>query len=672
MNAIRSYARMIKGKAAMQMTVSHEFLADPAAWRARVTPLIVAAGGRRSDLQRQAARSFDETYTKEEETRSYIRLNQTRYISWAMFWERMSEDQARQRFLDKLEEQQSENEDSDGEPTVWIKDNCTQAKTSGSRKVKQQDVGASADGSAPKRRQFGGGSRDGMGDDDDMTEGDAADDKKDLPKLDGKRKMDHTSDLTERVLTERNLARLSHGTHGGQAHRRQPLDEKTTRAETTPRRTVAQLKARDELLKDSKKALEEVTGSRGVYSCLSKKVKTVSEQQLALLDLSPAEVLKKLNDEFITPLKQLHEEVPQLSVKEVEAKRAELNALLEKLPGLEEPCKELSEAIDHLSAGSKNEARKEVMARRYQVDKVARSLATGGFPKAYGKHLATKIVAHQAGAKEEELPQFVRVQADPTTFEKSLVNVFVTPLPGGDVEANMVGYVMKIIQDTKMPLAQKMYDMSRLMTKKSWRSAMANLDFPLNWEKPAGMDDDETAEYMQDPGALPWIFGVKANTWKHGPSETTMPGFAQVLVPLQIDVFVLVFELKGLLNQGIAAPDIFSFLESPSGAEFVHSHSAMVHLKVGEPMWVPFGFAPVILYVPGSKDLETKFPYGYVMSVTAWLLSEAEGLDAAVWAGIASMTSKAMEKVRASKVWTSRADLYERFNKAVQDRQKTT
>lgn len=346
--------------------------------------------------------------------------------------------------------------------------------------------------------------------------------------------------------------------------------------------------------------------------------------------------------------------------------------MLEKLPGLEEPCKELSEAIDHLSAGSKNEARKEVMARRYQVDKVARSLATGGFPKAYGKHLATKIVAHQAGAKEEDLPLFVRTQADPTTFEKSLVNVFVTPLPQEDAQANMVGYVMKIIEDTKEVMAQKRYDMTRLMTKKGWRSAMANLDFPLNWEKPAGMDDDEVAEYMQDPGALPWLYAVKANTWKYGPAETTMPGFAQVLVPLYVDVFVLVFELKGLLTQGIAAPDIFSFLESPSGQEFVNNHSAMVHLQVGVPMWVPFGFVPVILYAPGSKELETKFPYGFVMSVTAWLLNEAESLDAAVWAGIASMTTKAMEKVRASKVWASRADLYERFSKAVQERQKTT
>lgn len=103
--------------------VDKEFYHDEEKWRSRVKPFIVQPGERRVPLVREAVKEqLAETYDGEEHVEEYIRVNVHRYVSWRRMRERCDVEIAERDFWAQLELAESDGEDSQGEPVIWVKD----------------------------------------------------------------------------------------------------------------------------------------------------------------------------------------------------------------------------------------------------------------------------------------------------------------------------------------------------------------------------------------------------------------------------------------------------------------------------------------------------------------------------------------------------------------------
>lgn len=114
--------------------VDKEFYHNEAKWRARLKPFVVGPGERRIPTVRESAKEqTGETYDGDEIIDEYVQLSLQRYISYRMMWDRIDIDAAQQDFWAAVEAAESDAEDSQGEPAVWVKDNRRKRCYKGSR-----------------------------------------------------------------------------------------------------------------------------------------------------------------------------------------------------------------------------------------------------------------------------------------------------------------------------------------------------------------------------------------------------------------------------------------------------------------------------------------------------------------------------------------------------------
>lgn len=66
----------------------------------------------------------------------------------------------------------------------------------------------------------------------------------------------------------------------------------------------------------------------------------------------------------------------------------------------------------------------------------------------------------------------------------------------------------------------------------------------------------------------------------------------------------MVFPINKLLEQGISMNDLHSFLETPTGTNFMEASCIVLPLLVGVVAWIPVGFAvvPFVMDLPSKDD----------------------------------------------------------------------
>lgn len=319
-NAIRAHWRLLE--TTMQKEKQREldklFWSDPPSWRKLIVPLVAGPGQKRTSAQRaevRAAAGPSDEYRIVETIRESWRAPMQSYIAWKVMWHRMSEDEAQEAFMDALHEQQSDFENSDGEPTALIEEIPRQRITTGRRMGGTSSGGLAADlrsttraisessapiASARKRRrpEPSPSRRFEHQHDDDMDDEHPPPPK--IPKTNVRK-------LTADALRAHSSRRSADGT-------------------SAPSQ-VELLQARSDLLREVKLFAKEATGPKKPYSILEKRIVGVPQERLDLLDLKPHEALKTIKETLLIPLADLQRDMTKLHLSQVEAKKAGTHSL---------------------------------------------------------------------------------------------------------------------------------------------------------------------------------------------------------------------------------------------------------------------------------------------------------------------------------------------------------
>ena len=79
-----------------------------------------------------------------------------------------------------------------------------------------------------------------------------------------------------------------------------------------------------------------------------------------------------------------------------------------------------------------------------------------------------------------------------------------------------------------------------------------------------------------EPGALPWLVGIKKNNTRQGPQFVPLPGVASIFVSLGQTVAFNLCPIQGILDAGIAAPDYETFLGTKTGEKYMETEDGQM------------------------------------------------------------------------------------------------
>lgn len=299
-----------------------EFYENPQRWRARIAPLITRPGDRASRAAARAAVKEPDWWRTETVHRRY-RLPLRRYISFRVFWDRLTPAEAEHAFYQALETHGGGGLDSDGEPTVMVYDLPFEQTTTGpigrprsaSSGGFDQDEGPDSTTPACKRRRHSPGSEDEGGHR--RLPAPAAGHSTPRPKAKG-------------AAEKPPAGRKARASEDILANRAACAPEDDAGVAGASRRQVEMLKARSDLAKDSKALLDEVASSRSPLGVLQKRLTGMPDDQVALLEMDPKATLDSFNTEVLQPLRALDGLMSRLPLRDVQAKRAAI--------GLANPC----------------------------------------------------------------------------------------------------------------------------------------------------------------------------------------------------------------------------------------------------------------------------------------------------------------------------------------------
>lgn len=276
-------------------------------------------------MRSEAKASMQESYEAKEVIQDYIRYKLVHFQAHMGFWEGFTREQAEGAFYELLAEQ-SEHENSDGEPTVLVKDRERVRRVSGNRTGTQTTTSSSsASGlnvaSGSGQYAMGGAGRGSVAgrsecgedasvkrpleahdedDDDECDDGGAST----LQPSPAKPVSMKNAAKSRRLTVDALKAHLASGGASGSQ-----VGEQGTQ--------VHMLKSRSELQKEAKEALAEATSAKSPFTVLGKKIKSTPTERIDDMEEDPRKVLSAIKASLIDPLQSLQESTLKLALKEV-------------------------------------------------------------------------------------------------------------------------------------------------------------------------------------------------------------------------------------------------------------------------------------------------------------------------------------------------------------------
>lgn len=636
--AIRAHGRLVAKDQAKRSASDLDFYKNTTRWRSRILPLVAPAGARtsaqRAVTKHQLSQTFDERIT----IRETLRLNMPGYVAFKTFWGRLSVSEAESAFVAELAAQQTDAENSDGEPTVTVK---------GIARVRHTQVHRLRASRSDDQKGMDAMSDDGPDSDDDDDDGRSD-------------KSTRTRTSVGAHLVTPDPKRRKHSSTASTAAAPQPVESKH----------VALLKEKRQLADDIKRALDEHGGPRSVRVTLQKKMAGVDATELQELDLDPKAIDTAIDKTILAPLRALETRSAEgIPVKDVPAARAELNAIIAKAPEVTQPAIEAAATVNFLVQEVRCDKRKQHMTKRYHIEKYTMFFTNNGAGEEFAKWAAHAMCRREAEAEGRpvdaiEFPDFFA--PDPETLQVEKVCIFVE----NEVPKNsLASFVRGIPETMKQRLGKCMGDTSKTLRKNKWASAMAKLE-PSTWAGVGGVEASALqldAPLQGDDGASPWLLAVRAWRWRFLPSEYPLQGFGHALLPFDQDMWLATFDLQILSDAGISAADLASHIETESGKDFMNEHACIVFMAKGAVAWIPFGTGVVVSFCPPSRrEVEHEDSIANVIVATAFSPLLASSVSENLWKNVVLMNTKHLDKHKAAKPVASRAALVELFLASVQ------
>lgn len=310
------------------------------------------------------------------------------------------------------------------------------------------------------------------------------------------------------------------------------------------------------------------------------------------------------------------------------------------------------------------------------MEKIARMLVAGNHGAQFAKWVAAGLHRAQSGEPAmEDTPAWFKVT---TEFEPTSVCVLPVPAAAaaadGDGENNaraaadekgLSAWMDKWKVENHDVLDKKRREIEKVVAKKNWKAGLAKIDCVLQKDDMPPWGFDCSGEYYEDPGAAPWVVGMRPHTWRFGAADIPLQGLGQCIVGLGTSVLLCCFDLQPLWEQhGVCVSDMSTFLESPTGKQYTTEHAVLFTLPENGVAWIPYGFAATFIFAP-TKDEESSTSLGFVALWSVFDAGMASAMAEGLWKNIAGMHKKHLEKNGASKIYGSRNDLFKRFDGAV-------
>lgn len=325
-NAVRSHDRYLTKE--QKKEVTSELHDNPEAWRKRVLPLVCAPGQKRNSQQRHRAKStIQQQFQKTQTSRDILRLPLCRYVKYRTWWDGLSAEEATAAFWEGAQEQGSgsENENSDGEVLVPVRDNVRCSRITGDMRatrtmVPEAEEEEEEDGddateahmtSLAPAASFAIVPRVGDRDSNRKRGPPGASPSDDVFKTPPAKKAARLTATALQSLSSRRTAAASSTSakDGGDA------------ASTISVRQVHLLQQRAELQQQVRLAVDEATSPRSDFAILTKKLQACDPEKLKIMDVNAEVVLEALRLKLVEPLQQLQKDMATAHLRELDTKK---------------------------------------------------------------------------------------------------------------------------------------------------------------------------------------------------------------------------------------------------------------------------------------------------------------------------------------------------------------
>lgn len=167
------------------------------------------------------------------------------------------------------------------------------------------------------------------------------------------------------------------------------------------------------------------------------------------------------------------------------------------------------------------------------------------------------------------------------------------------------------------------------------------------------------------------MVGQRINSFRFSPESFPLPGFPCLVLAGDQALTLAVFEEDELTKQGISMGDLQTFMETPSGKQFVKEFSILSKLMPNECAYIPAGCLPIIMYI-GSKEAEASAPFTHFCVYNIFSVAAAKAVCPQTWQGIVTLTKRYLAGVSGSRVFAQRAELMDIFDRAADAARGTT
>ena len=292
------------------------------------------------------------------------------------------------------------------------------------------------------------------------------------------------------------------------------------------------------------------------------------------------------------------------------------------------------------------------MKERYQKVKVAGLLVASGFLPKFGARMADVVC------------EVVPVAAATTTdFSFSEVRIWFAKNSEADSNTkNVMAFVKDVQVTASVELETKITSSNASMMNEqnvAWTGLLCVVegkwadDFKFDKNVPELKD----LMFTKDVGGSAWVNVCKANHWRFGPNCHPLAGFAQFISCQTAAMYITTLPIQPLLGQGIALPDVASFLETERGATFCKAHVKTWALDVGDVLFVPNGFLPIPLF----SNPDVKQSWGHLWCFPVFQKGWASQMSPECKRSLADFHRPHFNDNAGRRMWAQRAETFEKY-----------
>ncbi|CAK0887899.1 unnamed protein product, partial [Prorocentrum cordatum] len=421
---------------------------------------------------------------------------------------------------------------------------------------------------------------------------------------------------------------------------------------------------RDKLAARVKEAIKAINGPKSPYKQMMAKATKLTPEQKAELESDPTDITKT-HASVMDTLKRLDEHISKLKRPDYERARTDVVKVEAELEDLGEKVDSQMECMQLITNKASRETRKENMKKRYARTKVSGHLVAGKYPNTFAKIVSQALEKLEDADDEASLSE--DIQKNPDHIIPGRICLWTSV---DNSTRKMIAEISSDVEKTEKSLM----DAISSLDNKSWAGCMGRVqlghDQITEFVEHAVEDPSEKhLEIMSEKGGVPWLTFVRPYTWRAGPNQCPLPGMAAVFVAKTDSIVVQIVDASDVVKNGVALTDLKKFMDTAEGGKTYQKKSHVFKLRVGDVLFVPFGFIMMPIYCPPTATMEKASKseamtmVGKIWSMT--LLNDKwvnTTVHKETWAAILKINMDHLQKSRTTNsLWGERFDFLKKF-----------